>query len=143
MKTANLLLPVVAMLFLGLISQAQETDWETFDSPELFQVEYFKFNAGKSDEAIKIIEDYFSEANRLADIPIPVLELEVLSDDYDYMVVWPMQEGVEHLNWQTSPTNTEWYRAFVIVMGSEENAKAIIEEFDACVGDSKIEMAQN
>lgn len=143
MKTAKFILPVMTMLFIGVLTQAQETDWETFDSPELFQVEYFKFISGKSDDAIQIIEEYFSEANRLAGVPIPVLELEVHSDDYNYMVVWPMHEGKEHLNWQTSPTNSEWYKAFVIVAGSEENAKAIIEEFDSCVGGSKIEMAKN
>lgn len=142
MKTAKCLLPIIAFLFFSSFLKAQEIDSDPTDSPELYQVEYFKFDEGTSEEARRIIDDYFSMANQLAGIPNPVLELELNSDDYNYMVVWELLEGEENLNWQTCPTDTEWYDAFVTVAGSEEKAKELIEKYDSYISASKTEFAR-
>lgn len=142
MKNVKIFLPIVALIFVGLFAQAQEDEWDTLDSPELYQVEYLKFNSDMSDEAMKIIDQYFSAANKLAGVPTPLMHFEVHSEDYDYIALWPIQEGKDNLIWQNSPNNVKWYKALVEVTGSEGKAKEIIEEFDACVSNSKIEMAK-
>lgn len=141
MKTASLALMVVALLFCSLHTQAQEWDEEN-GSPELYQVEYYKFDPEKADDAKKIIDDYFEMANQIVGIPEPVMELELDSEDYNYMVVWQLIEGEDNLNWQTCPTNNEWYSAFVTVAGSEEKAKEIIERYDSYITASKTEFAR-
>lgn len=142
MKTAKCLLPMVTFLFFSFNLKAQERDFDPVDSPELYQVEYFKFNDGTGEEARRLIDDYFSMANQLAGIPNPVLQLELNSDDYNFMVVWKLLEGEENLNWQTCPNNTKWYDAFVTVAGSEEKAKELIEKYDSYINTSKTEFAR-
>ncbi len=142
MKTAKPFLSLIVIVLSSFLTLAQETDWETDDVPELFQVEYFLFNEDMADEAKVIIEHYFSAASLLAETPAPFLELAVDSADYNYVVVWTFTEGGENLSWQTYPTNSKWYRALVEIAGSEERAKALIVEFDSCVRASKTELAQ-
>lgn len=141
MKTANLALMVFALLICSLHIQAQEWDEES-ESPELYQVEYYKFLPEKADDARKIINDYFEMANQLAGIPEPIMELELNSDDYNHMVVWQLVEGEDNLNWQTCPTDNEWYNAFVTIAGGEEKAKEIIVQYDSYIAASKTEFAR-
>ena len=143
MKTAKCLIMVIAFLFFSFIPQAQEIHSDPLDSPEVYQVEYFKFFTGTDEEARRILENYFSAAHELVGLPNPVIKLELNSEDYDYMVVWELQEGEENLNWQNCPTDTNWYDAFVTVTGSEERAKELIEKYDSYVSASKTETARN
>jgi hypothetical protein len=141
MKNVKIFLPVVALFFASLFTQAQEDEWDTLDSPELYQLEYFKFKDDKSQDAIKIIDRYFRAANIMAGVPTPFMQFEVHSEDYDYIALWPLIEGNDNLIWQNSPTNVKWFKALVEITGSEGKAKKIIEEFDSCVNSSKTELA--
>lgn len=142
MKTIKMFVPVVAMLFFGLFVQGQEIDSDPLDPHEFYQVEFFKFDPDKADDAKRILGHYFSIANELAGFSTPVMELELSSEDYNYMVVWEIKEDAEHLNWQTCPTNDEWYNALVTVAGSEEKARELIVKYDSYVQASKTEFAR-
>ena len=141
MKTAQFTLLGIALLGCNmLLGQSPEND--PLNSTELYQIEYYKFNSDKAEEAKKIIDNYFSIAHQLAGVNGPVMELQLTSEDYNYMAVWKLSVGNDHLNWQSSPANPKWYNAFVTVAGSEEKAKEIIEEYDSFVSASKIEFAR-
>lgn len=142
MKTAKISLTIVAILVSGLFIHAQDLDPAEKDTTVFYQVEYLKFDAGKSDEARKIIEEYFSVASQLAGVPEPLMELDLTSEDFNYMVVWQLLDGKETLNWQTCPNDEKWYKALVTVAGNETKAKEIIEQFDSWVSDSKTEFAR-
>lgn len=128
-------------LIIGFQMQSQESTGLT-DNKGWYQVEYLKFNPGKADVAIEIIEDYFVAASQLAGLSVPVLELELWTNDFDYMILWELPEEGKAFNWQEMPNNSQWYRALVTVAGSEDNAKTIIEHFDACVSTGKMETAR-
>lgn len=141
MKTAHFTLMVIAFLSCNiLLSQNPEND--PLDSSDLYQIEYFKFISDKAEEAKKIIDTYFSLAHKLAGIPSPVMELQLTSEEYNYMAVWKLPVGKDHLNWQSSPANQDWYKAFVTVAGSQEKAKEIIVKYDSYISASKTEFAR-
>jgi hypothetical protein len=141
MKTAHFTLLVIALLGCNiLLSQNPEND--LYDSSDLYQIEYYKFISDKAEEAKKIIETYFITAHQLAGVPSPVMELQLTSDEYNYMAVWKLPVGKDHLNWQSSPANKNWYNAFVTVAGSQEKAKEIIEKYDSYISASKTEFAR-
>jgi hypothetical protein len=141
MKTARFLLPVISLLFFSLFIQAQELD-DPLESSEYYQVQYFKFVPDNAVKAKKIIKEYFRTANNLAGVPNPVMEFDITSDDYNYMVVWKVTNGEDNLNWQTCPNNDNWYKAFVTVAGGEEKAKGIILKYDSYISSSKTEFAK-
>lgn len=141
MKTAQFTLSVILLLGCNiLLGQSPKND--PLNSTELYQIEYYEFTSDKAEEAKKIIDNYFSPAHQLAGVPGPVMELQLTSEDYNYMAVWKLPVGSDHLNWQSSPANPQWYNALVTVAGSEEKAKEIIEKYDSYVSASKIEFAR-
>jgi hypothetical protein len=141
MKIAPVTLMVIA--FLGCnIMLAQNPENDPLDSSDLYQIEYYKFNSDKAEEAREIIDKYFAVAHQLAGVPSPVMQLQLTSEDFNYMVVWKLPVGEDHLNWQSSPANKNWYEAFVTVAGSQEKAKEIIEKYDSYINASKTEFAR-
>ncbi len=141
MKTTRFLLPVISLLFFTFFTNAQEFD-DPLGSSEFYQVQYFKFVPDNAVEAKKIINEYFRTANQLAGVPNPVMEFDITSDDYNYMVVWKVTKGEDNLNWQTCPNNDNWYNAFVTVAGGEKKAKSIILKYDSYISSSKTEFAK-
>lgn len=141
MKIAHFTFMVIALLGCNVLL-AQNPANDPLDSSDLYQIEYYKFTADKAEEAKKIIDNFFSIAHQLAGVPHPVMELQLTSEDYNYMAVWKLTADIDHLNWQSSPANPEWYNALVTVAGSEEKAKEIIEKYDSYISASKTEFAR-
>lgn len=141
MKIAHFTLIVIALLGCNVLL-AQNLKDNPVDSSDLYQIEYYKFASDKVDDAKKIIDNYFSLAHKLAGVPKPVMELQLTSEDYNYMAVWKLPVGEDHLNWQSSPANQDWYNAFVTVTGSQKKAKEIILKYDSFIRASKTEFAR-
>lgn len=144
MKTARFLLPVISFLFIIFSMESQEFDdpIESSESSKFYQVQYFQFVPDNAVKAKKIINKFFKTASNLAGVPIPVMEFDITSNDYNYMVVWKVTEGENNLNWQTAPNNDNWYKALVTVAGGERKAKGIILKYDSYISSSKTEFAK-
>ncbi len=141
MKISHFTLIVIALLGCNVLL-AQNPENDPVNSSDLYQIEYYKFASDKAEEAKDIIDDYFSLAHKLAGIPIPVMELHLTSEEYNYMAVWKLPIGKDHLNWQSSPGNQDWYKALLTVAGSQKKAKEIIIKYDSYVSASKTEFAR-
>ncbi len=141
MKIAHVTLMLIVLLGCNVLL-AQNPENDPVDSSDLYQIEYYKFISDKAEEAKNIIDNYFSLAHKLAGVPVPVMQLQLTSDDYNYMAVWKLPIGEDHLNWQSCPANQEWYNAFVTVAGSQEKAKEIIVKYDSYISASKTEFAR-
>ncbi|MBZ9730829.1 hypothetical protein LB467_14125 [Salegentibacter sp. JZCK2] len=141
MKIAQFTFIVIALLSCNVLL-AQNPENDPVDSSDLYQIEYYKFTSDKTEEAKNIIDNYFRLAHKLAGIPSPVMEMQLTSEDYNYMAVWKLPIGKDHLNWQSSPANQDWYNALLTVAGSQEKAKMIIEKYDSFISASKTEFAR-
>lgn len=141
MRTLKNLLPVIALLLCFNFSSAQEMTAEKYENLDWYTVTFLKYEDGKMEAAQKIINEYFKPTD--ADLGGgPVLELDLLFSDWDQMVVFPMQEGIEALEWKMSPSDVEWRKAFAKRAGSEEKAKQIYAEFESYVKDYKTHLAR-
>lgn len=142
MKTLKLLLPVFALLFCFNFVSAQEMTAEKYDNLEWYNIHYVKFEDGKAEDAKKIIDEYFKPSAQDAGQQGPVMELDLLFSEWDHVVIFPMEEGVEALEWKTSPMNVAWMKAFQERAGSEERAKEIGDEFDSYIKEYKNQLAR-
>ena len=141
MKIAHFTLIVIALLGCNVLL-AQNPENNPLDSTDLYQIEYYKFTAEKTEQAKDIIDNYFRLAHKLAGIPSPFMELQLTSEDYNYMAVWKLPIGGNYLNWQSAPANQDWYNAFITVAGSQKKAKEIIEKYHSLISASKTEFAR-
>lgn len=144
MKTLKHFLPAIALLLCINLTSAQEVKAEKYDNLKWYTVTFIKFEDGKMEAAKKIIDEYFKPSD--ADIGgagAPVMELDLMFSEWDLMVIFPMQEGIQALEWKITPTDVEWRKAFSKRAGSEEKAKEIYQEFESYIKDYKSRLARS
>ncbi|WP_200975280.1 hypothetical protein [Echinicola sp. 20G] len=116
--------------------QAQEEEEmvpKKYENPEWKYVVLIDYKPGKFGAAQKIIKDYFIPADQKAGVPGPELELVLHSGEYDLMVIWAMEEGIEEMNWELSPQSVKWRKAFNEMVGGKEAADKIMDEYRSYV----------
>lgn len=142
MKTFKNLLPVLALLFCFNFSFAQEVTAERYENVEFYSITFFKWENGKREDAMKMINDYFKPTAQDAGQRLPVMELDLLYSEWDHMVVFPMEEGLEVFEWKTSPADAKWMNALEKRVGSKEKVQEMWEEFGSYIEDSKSMLAR-
>ncbi len=142
MKTVKKLLPVIVFFLCINIISAQEMTAKKYDNLQWYNVVFVKFENGKLDAAKKIIDEHFKATDTELGYQGPAMELDLLYSEWDLMVVFPMEEGIEVLEWEISPRDVEWRKAFQTRVGSEEKAKEIQEEFGSYIKDYKSFLAR-
>ncbi len=136
---------ITLLLLLGFLGQhlsAQEMTAKKYDNPQWYRIEHIQFIPGKADQAKKIIKDYFHAASAKAGTPNPVMEINLVSGDYDYLVIWKMKDGVEELNWQNSPDDIKWIKALSDMTGGQDKAMEIYGKFIASIKSMKTDIGR-
>lgn len=141
MKTVGALLVAIGFLAVGNVS-AQDMKAKKYENPEWYQVVYVDYLPGKEDDARKLIDDYFKKASDNAGTPKPVMEFALYSGEYDYMYIWKLDEGLQSLDWEVSPNQVEWGKAFMEMAGGKEKAEQISDEYSGYVNSVKVELAR-
>lgn len=142
MKTFQNLVPILAFLCCFYPSSGQEVKAEKFENVEFFSVTLFKWEDGKRDDAMKMINEYFKPSAQDAGQRLPVMELDLLYSDFDHMVIFPMEEGLEVFEWKTSPADAKWMNALQKRVGSEEKVQEMWVEFGTYVDHSRSMLAR-
>lgn len=144
MKTLRSLLPLftIFICFNFLSAQEEEMSAKKYDNPEYYMVSYLKFHPGKVGEANKIIDEYFAPSGQEAGVPGPVMHLDFITGEWDMIVIWHMKDGVESLNWEMSPDDVKWEKAFVKLVGGEEKGKEISRNWESYIKSSKTEISR-
>ncbi len=143
MKTMISLMASFAFLVICSINlQAQEEapKAKKYDNPEWKRVVYVDYHSGKMGKAMGIINDYYRKAAKKAGTPMPSMTAVMETGEYDLMIIWDMQDGVEDLNWDISPGNIKWRTALIEVCGGKEKADEIMAEYSACISSGKSEL---
>jgi hypothetical protein len=135
MKKILLNLSIVCILCFAILStaDAQEIKAKKFDNPQWKTVSFIKFKSGKADRAREIIRNYYEKAAQKASVPSPVMALDMVTGEWDLMVVWDMKGGIEEMNWEVSPDNVKWMGALNEIAGGGDKAKAILDEFSGLI----------
>lgn len=139
MKMLKSIAPILALLFCFNLVTAQEEEMspKKYENPEYFMVSYVKFHPGKSGEAKKIIDEYFIPSSKQAGTSSPFLHLDMITGEWDIMVVWHMKEGLESLNWEMSPDDIKWEKAFSELTGGKEKGMEISKKWESYIQSSK------
>ncbi|TRZ41847.1 hypothetical protein [Robertkochia solimangrovi] len=121
---------------------AQELTEKRLENPEWLKVISLNMYPGTYDKAMDLMKTYFLEADKQAGLPAAELTMEMVTGEYDLVIVWKYENGIESLNWELSPETIKWYNALVGIAGSKEEADAILEEYWSYVKDSKVEISR-
>lgn len=141
MKHFKILLPLFALFFSFNFLSAQEMTAEKHKNLKWYTITYYDFHDGKTDEAMKLVNEFFKPTDQ--DLgKEDVVEFELLYSKWDHMAIFPMEEGLEAFEWKTSPNEIEWMKAFEKRAGSKEKAKEIMEEWESYVKEYKSHLAR-
>ena len=132
-KLLPLLLFIFVLLAAGTVDNAQDMKAKKWDNAHWKSIHLIKFQSGKMPRAKEIIQKYFAKAGQKAGLSGPSLEVDLVTGDYDMMVVWDMKGGVEDLNWETSPDDAKWYGAMSDIAGGADKAKTLQDEFSSLI----------
>ena len=116
-----------------VVCAQQDIKAKKFDNPQWKKVEFLKFKADKYSRAKEIIKDYYAKAAQKAGTPNPSLYVDLMTGEWDMMVVWDMKEGIEEMNWEMSPDDVKWMTAMNDLAGGAAKAKAIMDEFSSLI----------
>ncbi|MBL7472677.1 hypothetical protein [Robertkochia sediminum] len=140
MRSLSCLLAALFTVLFFTNATAQEA--EKYENPEWYSFVYVDYHPGMMGEARNIIDNYFKKASAQAGTPIPVMEISLAAGEYDMLIVWKMEDGVEGMNWKTSPSQVKWRAAMNELAGGEDQAKEIMENYRKCIRSSSSNMGR-
>lgn len=129
----NFTLPCLLVFAIVSSANAQEMKAKKFENPEWKTVSFIKFKSGKSDRAREIIRNYYEKAAVKASVSTPTMAVDLVTGEWDMMIVWNLKGGLDDMNWEVSPENVKWMAAMSEIAGSGDKAKAILDEFSSLV----------
>lgn len=110
---------------------AQELKVEREENVTYYRVEMVKFHHSKRPRAAEIVDKYFAPADR--EIGGKVLDLHLMTGDWDFITLFPMSGGPADLTYTTSPDDVRWMTALRKRAGGAEAAKKLTDEWDTLV----------
>lgn len=117
----------ISLIFSSLLFANEAKRYD--DSAQWKSVVKINFKIGKRDEALKIINEHFAPASTKAKTPQPELVLEMHTGDYDLLVVWHMEGGINDMTWDVSPDNIAWRKALNDMVGGKDKAQEILNKY--------------
>lgn len=124
---------VLSLAFPAVALAQQEPQGSKWTGVEWYEVIQVDFKAGKSSEAMDLIEEQFKPTSQAAGTPMPVMLLEHETGEWDLTVIWHMEEGPSSMEWQRSPNNQKWWAKLVERTGSESAAEAVWDEYQSYI----------
>ena len=124
------------------VNSAQAQEGKKYDNPQWKNVVFVDYHSGKMQRAHEIIDNYYVKASEKAGTPQPESVMVMHSGDWDMMVIWHMQGGIEDMNWERNPNGMKWFNAFKEIAGGEDKAQAILDEYDSLVARSSNQIAR-
>lgn len=110
---------------------AQELKVEREENVTYYRIEMVKFHHGKRPRAAELVNKYFAPADR--DLGGTVIDLHLMTGDWDFITMFPMSGGPADLTYTTSPDDVRWMTALRKRAGGAEAAQKLIDEWDTLV----------
>lgn len=123
----------VCALQISTLAQAQNETGKKYNDPQWKRISLTSYKSGQLARAKEIIQNYHGKASEKAGTPRPAMIIDLVSGDWDVMTVWDMPEGLEEFNWETSPRDIKWRKAFNEIAGGADKATAILNEYSSLI----------
>jgi hypothetical protein len=121
------------------VVSAQELKAEREENVTYYRVEMVKFHHGKRPRAAEIVDKYFAPADR--DLGGTVIDLHLMTGDWDFITMFPMSGGPADLSYTTSPDDVRWMTALRKRAGGVEAAQKLVDEWDTLVAKREWQVA--
>lgn len=138
----NLILTVSLLFLFTSAVKGQETGAKEFQNPQWFEIVQVKYKAGQKERAQTLIRDYFMATGMESNLPGPHMMLDLVSGEWDMMFIWELEEGIQTLNYEITPTGAKFRDAFMKKVGGEQKAGEIWQEYYSYIQDWKTELAR-
>ena len=129
----NLTIASLLLVFATASVNAQDMKPKKYDNPQWKTIGFIKFKSGKADRGREIIRNYFEKAAQKASTPSPAVAVDLVTGEWDMMVIWDMKGGIEEMNWEISPDNVKWMSALNEIAGGADKGKSILDEFGGLI----------
>ena len=110
------------------------------DNARYISVTFVQFKAGKREEAMEIINEYFVPAGQKAGTPPPMLGVHFQTGAWDAMFIWNMEGGMADLEWYRSENDLKWYAALAELNGGPEGAEEIMTRWQKTIRESEVQV---
>ena len=122
---------LLTCLFLGACigsMNSQEMAVKKYDNPEWVRIGMIKFKPMMKEKAQDLINNFFVKADQAAGRKGPIA-FDLATGEYDMIVAFPMEHGIETLNYEMSPSDITWMKELSKIAGGQEQAMAKLQEF--------------
>lgn len=126
---------LIAAVFFLISIYSRGQDKEGFENYAWFQAKYIKFKPGKVAEARQLLQEYLYKANEISGRLVLTFESDM--GDWDHIAYLHLKDGPKQLSYENAEIETKWWNAVVKLAGSEQKAKAIIEQYNNCILNEK------
>lgn len=110
---------------------AQEMKAERETNVTYYRVEMVKFHHGKRPRAAELVDKYFAPTDR--EMGGTVIDLHLMTGEWDFITLFPMSGGPADLTYTTSPEDVRFMGLLAKRAGGPNAAKKLIEEWDTLV----------
>lgn len=134
MKKISIALTLI-LLLCSVMVFSQEMKPEKFSNVKWYQMVMVKYKTEKLHIALSFIEKYFIPVDK--EIGRKIINFDMPFGDWDKVTYFPLEGGLEELNYKTPPGGIKWMTAFVKQQGGQENAMKLLNEFESFIESSK------
>ncbi len=121
----------IALLSVPTVAQEEEEVRTTW------QVTAIDVKSGSGNRWYEIISDHLMPAYEAAGLDKPTLHWVMIDDDWDFLIVQEMPDGMATFDTHNPPTRMALFAALVEQEGSEEAVEALFDELNGLEEDSK------
>ncbi len=110
---------------------AQDMKVEREANVTYYRVEMVKFHLGKRPRAAELVDKYFAPTDR--EMGGTVIDLHLMTGEWDFITLFPMSGGPADLTYTTSPDDIKFMTVLAKRAGGAEAAQKLIDEWDTLV----------
>ncbi len=129
----------ICMFFTAQLT-AQDVTAKKYENPKWKSIVMIDYHSGKMGRVLEIIDEHFKKASEKAGTQQPT-RLFMQTGQYDLMLIWDMEGGIEDMNWEINPNGIKWRTALNEIMGGKDKADALMEEYLSLIRSAKSELA--
>ena len=130
--------PAAAQAFRA--TTAEQAGGERLRNVTYQNVEFLKFRHDDRVRAEEIWDRFFVPAMQRAGRKPPQV-LHMLTGNWDWLILWPMEGGPADLEWVTHPSESRMVAEVEVLAGGPEPAAALLKEWSSLITTSKSDVS--
>jgi hypothetical protein len=140
-KLAIVVAIAVAFAALPVAAEEEVIQAKKFDSLKWYYLVHVQFEAGKAEDAMKMIRERFAPASKAAGSKMPKVFM-CHTGEWDLVMLFHLTDGIADMEWEISPENVKWFAAFAEQEGGMEEAEKVLAEYQDLIEDWDAELVR-